>query len=321
LSGIICKQSLKIMETLANLESFARSAEAGSFSAAARRLALTPAAVSRNVAMLERNLGVRLFQRSTRKLTLTEAGERFLRAIEGNLDGLQAAIAGISGGGGEPVGVLKVSMGVAFGIDHIMPLLPAFLQRYPGIRADWHFDNRQVDLVAEGFDAAIGGGIELAPGVVARTLAPAHIVAVASPAYMAGRVPPHDPSALAAFNGIVMRSTRTGRVRHWTMRDAQGAEMASGLPEMLVVSDPAALCKAALLGLGVTLIAVPDALPHLESGALVRLLPQWYADAGPISIYYASRTLLPAKTRIFVDHVVEHFRRERLAERFAGSLG
>ena len=79
--------------------------------------------------------------------------------------------------------------------------------------------------------------------------------------------------------------------------------------------------RAALLGLGVALIIVPDAVPHLESGALVRLVPQWYADLGPISIYYANRTLLPAKTRVFVDFVVEAFRRDRLAERFAGSLG
>ena len=98
------------METLANLESFVRSAETGSFSAAARRLALTPAAVSRNVALLERNLDVRLFQRSTRKLTLTAAGERFLVEIGGNLDALQAAIVSVSNDRSEPAGVLKVSM-------------------------------------------------------------------------------------------------------------------------------------------------------------------------------------------------------------------
>src|SRR6202008_3712051 len=97
------------METLANLESFVRSAETGNFSAASRRLSLTPAAVSRNVALLERNLGVRLFQRSTRKLTLTEAGERFLVEIGGNLDALQAAIASVSNDRNEPAGVLKVS--------------------------------------------------------------------------------------------------------------------------------------------------------------------------------------------------------------------
>ena len=307
------------METLANLESFVRSAEAASFSAAARRLALTPAAVSRNVAMLERNLGVRLFQRSTRKLTLTEAGEQFLQAIDGHLEGLQAAIAGLGVDRGEPAGVLKVSLSLTFGTDYILPLLPAFLERFPRIRPDWQFENRQVDLIAEGIDAAIGGGIELAPGVVSRALAPAHLVAVASPAYMEGRIPPADPAGLAGLDGIVMRSERTGRVPTWVMRNAAGAELPATLTEKIVLNDPAAMCRAAVLALGVTLIAVPDALSHLERGALVRLLPQWYADAGPISLYYATRTLLPAKTRAFVDFIVEAFRRERYAERFAAS--
>lgn len=309
------------METLANLESFVRSAEAGGFSAAARRLALTPAAVSRNVAMLERNLGQRLFQRSTRKLTLTEAGERFLLEVRAHLDGVQHAIAGMATREGAPAGVLKISLPLTFGMDHVLPLLPAFRIKYPGIRPDWQFDNRQVDLVAEGFHAAIGGGIELAPGIVSRVLAPAHIVAVAAPGYLKqGRHrPPIDPAGLAAYDGIVMRSAHTGRLRHWMMRDASGTEMPAMLNETLVVNDPAAMCRAAQLGLGVTLVSMPDALPHLESGALVRLLPAWYADAGAISIYYAHRTL-PAKTRAFVDFVLQAFRDARLAERFAGSL-
>jgi DNA-binding transcriptional LysR family regulator len=290
------------METLANLESFVRSAETGGFSAAARRLALTPAAVSRNVA----------------KLTLTEAGERFLASVQGHLQGVQDAIAGMAQAQGEPAGVLKVSVALGFGLDHVLPLLPAFLERYPGIRPDWQFDNRQVDLVAEGFDAAIGGGIELAPGMVSRPLAPAHIIAVASPDYMSTRTKPRDPTGLARLEGIVMRSARTGRVRHWMMRNAKGVEMAASVPESIVVSDPAAMCRAAQLGLGVALIAVPDALPHLDNGSLVRLLPQWHADAGSISLYYAHRSLLAPKTRAFVDFVVEAFARERLSQRFAG---
>ncbi|CAE6836331.1 LysR family transcriptional regulator [Paraburkholderia haematera] len=308
------------METLANLESFVRSAETGSFSAAARRLALTPAAVSRNVALLERNLGVRLFQRSTRKLTLTEAGERFLVEMGGNLDALQAAIASVSTNRGEPAGTLKVSMPPTFGITYVMPLLPAFLARYPLIRPDWHFENRQVDLIAEGYDAALGGGFDLAPGVVSRALAPAHLVAVASPAYMADRVAPAAPGDLAELDGIVMRSSRTGRVRHRTMRDAVGDEMPARLSETITVNDPAAMREAAILGLGVALLSVSDVLSSVERGELVRLLPRWYADAGAISIYYATRALLPAKTRVFVDFVVEAFERERLAERFAGSM-
>ena len=309
------------METLANLESFVRSAETGGFSAAARRLALTPAAVSRNVAMLERNLGVRLFQRSTRKLTLTEAGEQFLASIGGTLDALQAAIAAVATDRGEPAGVLKVSMPPTFGIDHVLPMLPAFLARHPRIRPEWHFGNRPVDLIAEGYDAAIGGGFELAPGVVSRPLAPAHVVAVAAPAYMDGGTPPADPAGLAEFAGIVMRSSRTGRVRQWTMRDAAGAEMAATPAETIVVNDPAAMREAARLGLGVALLALADVASWLDRGELVRLVPRWYADAGAISIYYASRQLMPAKTRAFVDFVIGAFEREGLAERFAGSPG
>src|SRR5258707_3255152 len=146
------------METLANLESFVRSAETGGFSAAARRLSLTPAAVSRNVATLERNLGIRLFQRSTRKLTLTEAGERFLHAIRNNLDDLQASIASVATDRGEPAGVLKVSMGMTFGIEYILPLLPEFLKRYPHVPAHLQFANRPDDLIAEDFHHLIGGG-------------------------------------------------------------------------------------------------------------------------------------------------------------------
>lgn len=309
------------METLANLQSFVRSCEAGSFSAAARQLALTPAAVSRNVAMLERNLGVRLFQRSTRKLTLTEAGAQFLHAIQHNLEALQTAIASASTEQGQPSGVLKVSLPPTIGISHVLPLLPAFLQCYPHIQPDWHFENRPVDLIAEGFDAAIGGGFELSPGLVSRTLAPAHVVPVASPAYLAGRSLPQHPEELAALDGIAMRSSRTGRARQWTLRDAAGNEMSAPLRETMVMNDPAALRQAALLGLGVALLVVPDVLPWLESGELVRLVPQWYGDAGAISIYYPTRHLMPAKTRVFVDHVVDAFNTQDLARRFAGSLG
>ena len=164
-------------------------------------------------------------------------------------------------------------------------------------------------------------GFDLAPGIVARTLAPAHIIAVASPTYMAQRTPPTDPAGLSQFDGIVMRSLRTGRVRHWAMRDTAGDEIMAQLRETIVVNDPAAMREAAKLGLGVAMLTVPDVLPDLENGTLVRLLPHWYSDAGAISLYYASRTLLPAKTRAFIDLVVEAFKRDRLAERFAGSLG
>lgn len=305
------------METLANLQSFMKSAECGSFSEAGRRLGLTAAAVSRNVAMLERNLGVRLFQRSTRKLTLTEAGARFVQSIGGSLATLQGAIEEASTDASEPAGVLKVSLSTTFGIAHVLPLLPAFLQRYPRIRPEWHFETRRVDLVMEGYDLAIGGGFAFAPGIVARTLAPAHIVAVASREYLRDRKAPVDPAGLAGLGGIAMRAAGTGRIREWMMRNAAGAEASAPLTEDIVMNDPGAMREAARLGLGVAMLALPDVLADFEAGTLVRVLPDWYADAGSISIYYASRTLLPAKTRAFAEFVVEAFRQRKLARKFS----
>lgn len=308
------------METLANLESFVRSAEAGSFSAAARRLALSPAAVSRNVAILERNLGVRLFQRSTRKLTLTEAGEAFLTSIRGNLDSLQNAISAVSADDGEPAGMLKVSLSPTLGVDYLLPLLPEFLHRYPRIRPEWHFENRVVDLIAEGYDAAIGGGFDLMPGVVARTLSPVHVIAVASPDYVRQVDAPVDPSGLVELDCITLRSLSSGRIRSWNMRNVAGDQVMALLAQGLIVNDSSAARQAARLGLGVALLAVSDVLPWLESGELVRVLPRWWGDAGALSLYYAGRELLPSKTRAFIDFVVESFEREDYARRFAGSV-
>jgi len=307
------------VETLANLESFIRSAECGGFSAAARRLGLTPAAVSRNVARLERNLGVRLFQRSTRSLTLTEDGERFLASVAVGVESIQSAIADVATHSGRPAGVLKVSMALGFGLDYLLPLLPAFMRRYPDLVSDWSFENRQVDLIAEGFDAAIGGGMELAPGVVARHLAPLHIIAVASPEYLQGRQLPQHPDDLATLDGIAMRSAQSGRVRVWKMRNREGAEAMLEQKARIVANDPDAICRAALIGLGVAMVAVPFVLPHLQGGSLQRVLPDWHSDLGAISLYFASQKLLPAKTRVFVDHVTEAFREQDLARRFSAT--
>jgi DNA-binding transcriptional LysR family regulator len=305
------------VETLANLESFIRSAEALSFSTAARRLSLTPAAVSRNVATLERSLRVRLFHRSTRKLVLTEAGERFLASIRDDLQRLQDAIAVASGEAAIPTGLLKVSMNLTFGIDFVLPILPAFRERYPNIRLDWHFENRQVDLIAEGFDVAIGAGFELSSSIVARTLAPAHIIAVAAPAYLADKAVPNLPEDLTRFDGILMRSAANGGIRQWMLRTLDGRQATATQPDAIVFTDPAAVAAAAAGGLGVALLAVPVALPYIERGALVRVLPEWWADAGPISLYYSSRALQPRKTAAFVDAVMAHFRQHDLSRRFS----
>lgn len=307
------------METLANLESFVRSAESGSFSAAARRLALTPAAVSRNVAQLERNLGVRLFSRSTRGLTLNEAGERFLQSVQGGLDSIQGAIADITVNAGQPAGVLKLNTPAGIAMDYVLPLMPAFMARYPAVTPDWYFDNRPLELIGGGFDVAIGGGFDLPAGVVARELTRAQVIAVAAPNYLRDRKirRPRDPSDLAALDSLVMRSSSSGRLRTLSMRNQAGQEMVVAQKPVMLLNDPDAICRATLLGLGVSLLAVPTALPHLESGALVRLLPDWHGDIGALSLYFASQKLLPGKTRAFVDFIVAGFREHKLAQRFS----
>jgi DNA-binding transcriptional LysR family regulator len=303
------------MAHLQHLVSFVQTAEHGSFSAAARSLGLTPAGVSKNVARLEASLGVRLFHRSTRRLSLTEGGERFLQQVGGPLASLQGAMAGVGERNEEPAGHLKVSMGQAFGRHFVVPLLGEFLARYPAVMPDWHFDNRQVDLVGEGFDAAIGGGFELTPGMVARELARVHVVAVASPAYLQGRALPREPADLATVDAIMRRSSPTGRVRPWTLRTRRSAnEQPVACRPRIVFSDPEAIAQAALQGLGVAMLPMPFAYAHIGSGALVRLLPGWYSDAGPLSLYYPTRQMLPAKTRVFADFITERFRAARFAQ-------
>lgn len=303
------------METLGNLLSFVRSAEAGSFSAAARRLGLTPAAVSRNVAQLEANLGVQLFQRSTRRVTLTEAGERFLGNVESGLESVQAAIADITSHAGEPAGVLRLTAAPSFGRDFLLPLMPAFLVHYPTVIPEWHLDNRQVDLVAEGFDAAIGGGFELAPGQVAREIAPAHLILVASRDYLAGKGRISNLEDVSRLEHLAMRSSMTGKVRSWMLQGPKAQQRTLEMKPRLLVNDPQALCQSVLLGMGVALLAIPDVLKYLEDGSLVRVLPDWYVNAGQISLYFSSQKLLPAKTRAFVDFLVSHARQEKWAQR------
>ncbi|WP_047599118.1 LysR family transcriptional regulator [Pseudomonas sp. RIT288] len=306
------------METFSSIECFVRSAEVGSFAEAARRLSLTPAAVGKSVAKLEVRLGVRLFQRSTRSLTLTEAGQLFLSQVSGSLTTIQNAVANLSSVEGLPAGTLKVSMGTVFGRLYIVPLLQEFLRRFPAINPDWHFDNRQVDLIGQGFDAAIGGGFELPQGVVARKLTPAHRVLVASADYLQRHEAIAEPDDLQRHDGILIRSPQTGRVRSWQLISGRSQLCQPlTLKTRMTMSDSEAACATAAQGLGIALVSMPFAVSYLDAGTLQRVLPDWYIDDGNISIYYAEHKLLPGKTRAFVDFVIEQFAERGLARRFS----
>lgn len=305
------------MDTLNGIDCFVRSAEAGSFAEAARQLGLTPAAVGKNVAKLEQLLGVRLFQRSTRSLSLTEAGRQFLAESADSLTQLQAAIANLATAQGRTAGTLKISLAPSFGRNYVVPILAAFMEEYPQIVPDLRFSNRAVDLVSEGFDVAIGGGFDVSPSLVARELGPAHLVLLASRDYLERNPPISKPADLEGHSGILIRSPQSGRVLPRVLEGPLGNTYPLHIQTRMTVDDPDAACAAVLRGLGITLVAMAHAIPFLERGEAVRILPEWFVDSGSINIYFPARKLLSRKTRVFVDYIVDEFRRQKLSERLA----
>jgi DNA-binding transcriptional LysR family regulator len=306
------------MDTVSALDMLVRSAEEASFSAAARQLGVTPAAVSKQVAALEKSLGVRLVQRSTRRLALTEAGVRLVSEATPGLRQVQAALAATNQKTAAVSGVLKVSLAPAFGRRYVLPLMGPLLDRHPGLRLDWHFENRQVDLIGEGFDAGISGGVDINSGLTARALVPLHLVVVAAPEYLKRRGDPaiRRPEDLAAQEALLLRSPNSGRTRPWLLKNGAREMLVEPSPRIWV-SDPEALCDAVVEGYGIALAALTHVRPHLDSGALVRLLPRWWCDGGMISVYFPSGRLMPAKTRVFVDHLTESMRAAGLGKRLS----
>jgi DNA-binding transcriptional LysR family regulator len=160
--------------------------------------------------------------------------------------------------------------------------------------------------------------VNLHPDMVARTLGPVHLVVVGAPALLKGRKAPRQPADLAQWDGIVRRAIRTGRVQVTTLRNKAGDAGVADPRPRIVFDDPEAMCQAALMGLGLAVLPMPFVQPWLARGDLVRVLPGWWVDRGPGSIYYPSKKLLPARTRVFVDFVVEQFAQRGYAERVRG---
>jgi len=298
------------------LDAFIATADAGSLSAAARRLGLTPAAVSKSVKQLEARLGVRLFMRSTRSLALTTDGERLYAQVRLPWSEIGDALTDMQRGAGKPAGTLKVSLAHTIGREYFVPMMGEFVHRYPDVVPDLHFDNRQIDLIAEGFDVAIGGAFELTDALIARELAPLRNVLVASPAYLKTCALPSHPAELARHRGLLRRMLSSGRIAPWVMKNESGQEMVASVRPVMVLDDPEAIARAAASGMGMAMLPLPHVLPWLERGELVRVLPEWHADAPPLSIYYTSRKLVPAKVRVFVDYIVAEFRDSGVGARF-----
>jgi len=298
------------------IEAFIQTVENGHFARAAVQLGVTAAAVSKQIAALEAQLGVRLFQRTTRSLKLTESGERLYREVREPWARMRDALARARQTEDEPEGTLRVSVGSAFGLQHVMPMLPGFLARYPRLKLDWSFENRRVNLVQEGFDAAIGAGFDPDSRIVARALCPVDAVVCGAPGYLAGRERPRTPADLQKHDCILLRSATTGRVRDWVLERAD-ERMVIQPGGRLHFTELDAIREAVRQGMGLGLLGLHHMLDELESGEIEPLLPGWQAPRLWISIYFANREWLEPKVRVFVDYLVAAFADADLHQRMA----
>lgn len=283
--------------------------QAGGFTAAARRLEQDPSSISRAIAALEDQLGVRLFQRTTRKVSLTEAGRQFAARIEPLLNELELAREDVRAESTAPKGKLCLSASVAFGQICVMPHIGAFSQRYPDIELELKFTDRIVDLVAERVDLAIRLGPSVEADLVASRLMTTRYRVCASPAYIRQHGRPKRPSELAAHRCVCF-DLPDFKAR-WLFRAASGALEEVIITPRITVSGALAVREAAIAGLGPALLADWLVARDLRSGALEELLPRQAATATSFStaawLVYPSRSFLPRKTRVMID-----FLRERL---------
>jgi len=293
------------MERLDAMAAFARVVEAESFSAAARVLGLSKSAVSKQVSRLEDRLGLRLLNRTTRRLSLTEAGAAFYQGCQRVVAEAEAAEQAVTHLAGAPRGRLRVNAPMSFGVRHVSPALPEFLGRYPELAVDLTLNDRMVDLVEEGFDV----GVRVAPlvdsSLVARRLAPNRSVLSAAPAYLEARGAPRDIDELEHHACLIYSYQATGA--GWRLTGPGGARRLN-VSGPLKVNNGDAILAAALGGLGIALLPCFICGDDLRAGRLVRVLPDWglASDSAVSAVYPAARHLSP-KVRVFVDFLVERF--------------
>ncbi len=283
------------------IAAFLAVAEARSFTTAARSLGRDASVLSRRVGALEARLGVRLLERTTRRVTPTEAGTRLRERMRDALAAMEEAEAEAAQAGASAKGVLRLALPAAFGRMWVAPLLPAFLAAHPDVAIEADYADRYVDLIAEGFDVAVRLG-ELRDGrLVARRLALARRLVCAAPAYLEARGRPGHPEDLRRHACLGF----TGQASHPVWRLCRGdgvvAVRAAG---PLLANDAQSLVAAALAGAGVMICADWLVAPELAQGRLVPLLDDWTVEGGSaVSLVRPSAQFTPGKTRAFVDWI------------------
>jgi DNA-binding transcriptional LysR family regulator len=292
------------MKHIGDMLLFAQVVKARSFSAAAERLGVSKSRVSKAVARLEAALGVRLLQRSTRRLGLTEVGEAYFVHCDRILNELALADNTVGSLHQEPRGKLKFSAPVAFSTLHVARALPDFMAQYPDLLVDMTISDRLVDLVEEGYDLALriapGPGVDL----VARRLAPIRRKICGSPAYLARRGIPQAPDDLMEHNCLDYTCMNTeGR---WHLRGPAG-EVAIPVSGSLSINDDEALSQAVLGGLGLALLPTFIIGNELRAGCLIEVLPDYQPVERSIYAVHLRDRHLPLKVRVFIEFLQQRF--------------
>ncbi len=292
------------MDQLKAIESFVAVAQQGSFVKAAEKLGLSKAMVSRNVGELEAHLGVRLMQRTTRRLALSDAGAAYLQRCTQILAELEEANAAVSATALQAQGRLKITAPLTFGIRHLAPLWGEFLRIHPQVELEVHLNDRVVDLVDEGYDMAVRIG-QLAPSsLIARRIASTRLVLCASPRYLQQAAPIRDLEDIARHAVIGYTYLATGEQWHFT--GPQGARSIEVRPRLR--SNSGDTCRAAALA-DQGIVFQPSFLvgEDLQAGRLLPVLPQYAGPELDVSVVYPSRLHLSHKVRAMVEFLADAF--------------
>jgi DNA-binding transcriptional LysR family regulator len=292
------------------LRAFRAIAECGSFTRAAAALDVTPSALSQTVQQLEKTLGTRLLQRTTRRVGLTEAGQEMLQRIAPALNELDLALDAIRQHGNRPRGTLRITVPAVVAQSIIQPMLGEFMARWPDVQLDIRVENGLTDLVAEGLDAGIRLGERLLRDMVAVPVGgPMRSVVVGSPAYFKRRGYPKQPKDLQHHNCIKHRLDGSGAIYRWEFAHRSGPQKGRwyevAVDGNLTVNDVPLAIRAAQDGIGLTCVLETSAHAALDAGHLERVLEPWLPPFDGFYLYYPSRFQVPPKLRVFIDFIRE----------------
>ncbi|MFD4837193.1 LysR family transcriptional regulator [Achromobacter sp. NPDC058515] len=291
------------MDHLTALKVFRKVVEQGGFAAASRQLGLSPAAVSKNIAELEAHVAARLLNRTTRRMSLTEAGSRYYEQVARILDDLHEAEQSLGPMQQAPSGTLRVSAPMSLSLVRLSAAIPRFLERYPLVSLDLNLEDRRVDIVKEGFDLAIRGSDRLEDSsLVARKLMTLDHVLCAAPAYFQRHGVPDSPQALRGLECV--QFTLSGHADEWTFQRA-GQTHRVPVRGRYKVSSSLAVRDALRAGFGVSLVPRVYVQGDLDSGALQAALQDWSPDQTFVYAVYPSRRHMVAKVRAFVDFLLD----------------